>query len=266
MSRLVNDPAVLRWCSDKHNLAELADRGAPVIPTALDRMFLFTFFRSYLIVLVSLVSLFVVIDLFTHLDDFTNKPGGFAASVRHITVYYGNRVPELFDLLGNFITLIAGAFTVAWMQRNNELLPLLSAGVPTRRAVRPVLLGSALTLALVPLNQQFLIPEVADQLTAGRDDPDRVKAQVLVGGRGKAGGVKLAASAAALDRVLAKAGCEPIGGTALFRLIRHAEAARLHDELARRHIWCRRFAWRDDVLRFGLPPDQSGLDRLAAAL
>jgi lipopolysaccharide export system permease protein len=152
-----------------------------VIPTALDRMFLFTFFRSYLIVLVSLVSLFVVIDLFTHLDDFTNKPGGFAASVRHITVYYGNRVPELFDLLGNFITLIAGAFTVAWMQRNNELLPLLSAGVPTRRAVRPVLLGSALTLALVPLNQQFLIPEVADQLTAGRDDPDRVKAQVLMG-------------------------------------------------------------------------------------
>ncbi|MBP3955872.1 LptF/LptG family permease [Gemmata sp. G18] len=149
--------------------------------TAIDRMFLVTFFRSYAIVLVSLISLFVVIDLFTHLDDFVNKPGGFAASVRHITVYYGNRVPELFDLLGNFMTLIAGAFTVAWMQRNNELLPLLSAGVPTRRAVRPVLLGSALTLALAPLNQQFVIPEVADQLTMQRDDPDRAKAQVLMG-------------------------------------------------------------------------------------
>lgn len=35
VSRLVNDPAVLRWCSDKHYLAELADRGAPVIPTTL---------------------------------------------------------------------------------------------------------------------------------------------------------------------------------------------------------------------------------------
>lgn len=149
--------------------------------TTLDRLFLVTFVRSYLIVLVSLISLFVVIDLFTHLDDFVNKPGGFTKSVRHITVYYGNRVPELFDLLGNFMTLIAGAFTVAWMQRNNELLPLLSAGVPTRRAIRPVILGAALTLALGPLNQEFVIPEVADQLTAQRDDPDNAKAQPLLG-------------------------------------------------------------------------------------
>lgn len=29
----VNEPAVLRWCSDKHYLAELTDLGAPVIPT-----------------------------------------------------------------------------------------------------------------------------------------------------------------------------------------------------------------------------------------
>ncbi|AMV26148.1 putative permease YjgP/YjgQ family protein [Gemmata sp. SH-PL17] len=149
--------------------------------TAIDRMFLITFVRSYLIVLVSLISLFIVIDLFTHLDAFVNKPGGFAASVRHITTYYGNRVPEFFDLLGNFITLIGATFTVAWMQRNNELLPLLSAGVPTRRAVRPVLLGAAVTLALGPLNQQFVIPEVADQLTMQRDDPNQAKAQALMG-------------------------------------------------------------------------------------
>jgi O-ureido-D-serine cyclo-ligase len=35
VSRLVNEPTVLRWCSDKHYLADLADRGAPVIPTTL---------------------------------------------------------------------------------------------------------------------------------------------------------------------------------------------------------------------------------------
>ncbi|MDY3562281.1 LptF/LptG family permease [Gemmata sp. JC673] len=149
--------------------------------TAIDRMFLWTFFRSYIIVLISLVGLFIVIDLFTHLDAFVNKPGGFVASARHITYYYGNRVPEYFDLFGNFVTLIAGAFTVAWMQRNNELLPLLSAGVPTRRAIRPVLLGAAVTLALGPLNQEFLIPEVADALTTQRDDPDQAKAQALMG-------------------------------------------------------------------------------------
>lgn len=34
-TRLVNAPEVLRWCSDKHYLVDLADRGAPVIPTVL---------------------------------------------------------------------------------------------------------------------------------------------------------------------------------------------------------------------------------------
>ena len=33
VTTLVNEPAVLRWCSDKHYLAELTDVGAPVIPT-----------------------------------------------------------------------------------------------------------------------------------------------------------------------------------------------------------------------------------------
>jgi lipopolysaccharide export system permease protein len=122
-----------------------------------------------------------VIDLFTHLDDFVNKPGGFVASITHITTYYMNRVPEWFDQLGPFATLCASAFTVAWMQRSNELLPQLSAGIPTRRAVRPVLLGAAITLALGPLNQEFVIPEVADELMRTRDDYDGAKAQVLMG-------------------------------------------------------------------------------------
>jgi cobalamin biosynthetic protein CobC len=36
--------------------------------------------------------------------------------------------------------------------------------------------------------------------------------------------------------------------------------------LARRHIWCRSFDGADGLLRFGLPPGDAGLDRLAAAL
>jgi cobalamin biosynthetic protein CobC len=36
--------------------------------------------------------------------------------------------------------------------------------------------------------------------------------------------------------------------------------------LAKQHIWCRSFDWADDLLRFGLPSDAAGLDRLAAVL
>jgi cobalamin biosynthetic protein CobC len=69
-----------------------------------------------------------------------------------------------------------------------------------------------------------------------------------------------------LDAILAGAGWLIAGGTALFRLARHPDARSLHTVLARHHIWCRSFDWADDLLRFGLPPDDAGLDHLAKAL
>jgi lipopolysaccharide export system permease protein len=149
--------------------------------TTLDRMVLVSFFRSYAIVWTSLVSLYVVIDLFTHLDAYVNRPGGFPAVARHIVTYYGYRLPQVFDLLAEPIALLAATFTVSWMQKNNEMLPQLSAGIPTRRIIRPVLLGAAVTIAFAPLNTELVIPAVADELMASRDDPEGSKAQILMG-------------------------------------------------------------------------------------
>lgn len=149
--------------------------------TTLDRMTLIAFFRSYAILWSCLISLYVVIDLFTHLDSFVNRSGGFPAIARFIIFYYTYRIPQVFDLLAEPISLLAATFTVAWMQKNNELLPQLSAGVPTRRIVRPVLLGSLMTISLGTLNQEFMIPEVADELMTSRDDPEGVKAQIMMG-------------------------------------------------------------------------------------
>jgi cobalamin biosynthetic protein CobC len=69
-----------------------------------------------------------------------------------------------------------------------------------------------------------------------------------------------------LDDVLAGAGFTIVGGTGLFRLARRADASQAHTALAIQHIWCRRFDWADDLLRFGLPPGDRDLERLAAAL
>ena len=69
-----------------------------------------------------------------------------------------------------------------------------------------------------------------------------------------------------LDGVLSAAGFTIVGGAGLFRLVRRSDAAQVHALLAARHIWCRRFEWADDLLRFGLPRDDRDLERLAAAL
>ncbi|MBN8971605.1 MAG: threonine-phosphate decarboxylase [Rhizobiales bacterium] len=77
---------------------------------------------------------------------------------------------------------------------------------------------------------------------------------------------RLRKQVAKLDAVLQAAGFAAVGGTALFRLVRHRHASAYHTTLARRRIWCRRFDWADDLLRFGLPPDDAALKRFALAL
>jgi cobalamin biosynthetic protein CobC len=69
-----------------------------------------------------------------------------------------------------------------------------------------------------------------------------------------------------LDNVLGATGFTIVGGTTLFRLVRHSEAGLRHTALAERHIWCRSFEWAGDLLRFGLPGDDDAFGRLATAL
>ena len=95
----------------------------------LDRLLLWSFLKAYLICLVSLLSLYVVIDLFTNLEDFAQQTTGLVPVLQNIGKYYGYKVVQIFDRLCEAIVLLAATFTVAWIQRNNELVPLLSAGV-----------------------------------------------------------------------------------------------------------------------------------------
>jgi lipopolysaccharide export system permease protein len=138
----------------------------------LDRLLILNYVKSYLICLTSLLGLYVIVDLFTNLDDFAHHNDGLTAVVKAIVNYYGYKLPQIFDRLCEPIVLLAAMFTVAMVQRANELLPLLSAGVSTRRVVRPVLFSACLMLGLSSLNQEMVIPNIADRLTSNRDDPD----------------------------------------------------------------------------------------------
>jgi lipopolysaccharide export system permease protein len=141
----------------------------------IDRQLVWGYLKSYLVCVSSLLSLYIVVDLFNNLDDFTRQKAGLASVARHVTEYYGYRVAQIFDRLCEAITLLAAMFTVAWMQRNNEQVPLLSAGVSTRRIVAPVLLCAFAMLSLAVLNQELLIPRIADKLVLERDDPNGEK-------------------------------------------------------------------------------------------
>lgn len=77
---------------------------------------------------------------------------------------------------------------------------------------------------------------------------------------------RLATDRQKLDTLLISAGCEILGGTPLFCLVRHPDASGLIEKLGRHGIHVRQFTRNPQWLRFGLPANDSEFSRVAAAL
>ena len=75
---------------------------------------------------------------------------------------------------------------------------------------------------------------------------------------------RLGTQARRLDALLCGTGLHVLGGTPLFRLVHNRSG--LFDHLGRAGIWVRRFPEQPEWLRFGLPANEAGWKRLAAAL
>ncbi|NRG18626.1 threonine-phosphate decarboxylase [Rhizobiales bacterium] len=76
----------------------------------------------------------------------------------------------------------------------------------------------------------------------------------------------LAEEIADLNIALHECGLTVFGGTPLFALAAHEKAEALHEALAKRRIWTRKFAYAPTWLRFGLPGSRANLERLTAGL
>ena len=138
----------------------------------LDRQMFLSYMKSYVVCVVSLLGLFIVVDLFNNLEDFRNATEDFVSMMEYVAVYYAYNTAKIFDRISEAIVLLAAMFSVALMQRNNELIPLLSAGVSTRRVVMPVVIGAFCMVFLSVANQEFILPRVDPFLVENRGDPN----------------------------------------------------------------------------------------------
>lgn len=135
----------------------------------LDRQRYWAFVKAYIICFFSLVGLIVVIDAFANLDEFAKVSSGMGL-LRRMSRYYLVRTSLLFDRLSGVIAMMAAVFTATWMQRNNELLAMLAAGIGTKRVIRPILISACLVNGLAVLNQEWIMPGVSDELQRAPDD------------------------------------------------------------------------------------------------
>ena len=149
-------------------------------PKLLDRYVAGEFLFSYLIVTAVLVSLRLLIDLFLYLDEFV-EPHSAAAAVGVFTVlgrifdYYAPQTLAYFRDFSGWNVVVAAAFALMRMKRQNELTAVLASGVSLKRLIAPVvLLGFALNLLMV-LDQELILPRFADQLVRRHDETEQLR-------------------------------------------------------------------------------------------
>ena len=135
-----------------------------------DRYLLRIFVRSFIICFTSLVGLYIVIDAFSKIDEFSEQADGVRSLLATMGRYYMYRVSLFFDSLAGVITTMSAMFTFSWIQRTNELMPVLAAGVPTRRVIAPVLIAAMAVSGLATANQELMIPRIARELQQSPDD------------------------------------------------------------------------------------------------
>nr|WP_303652473.1 LptF/LptG family permease [Paludisphaera mucosa] len=136
----------------------------------MDRQRFWAFFKAYVTCYVSFVGLWIVLDAFSNVDEFTKRTVGFGQLMSAMGRYYLVRQAEYFDKLGGVISMMAAIFTVTWMQRANEQLAMLAAGVSTHRIIRPVIISSIIVSFFSIANQEFIIPRYAEELQKSHAD------------------------------------------------------------------------------------------------
>src|SRR3954470_16693935 len=131
----------------------------------IDRYMLKEFVRAFVIWFLSLNGLYIVIDLFSNLDEFMRYSGQRSDLWRLVGQFYLYRSVFFFDQMSSVLALVAAMFTITWIQRHNELTALMGAGVKRSRVILPVLLAAAGVNVLAAVSRETIIPACQQQIS-----------------------------------------------------------------------------------------------------
>ncbi len=144
----------------------------------LDRYVTASFIKNYLLSFMILVGLYVVLDMLFNFDDLmaVQTRGGYSGVetiwplLRTIGDYYFYQIFLFFVQLSGIIPIVAAAFTLMRMSRQNELSAILSAGVPLLRLAWPIIAAAIVLNALLMVDQELVIPQMIPKLTRSHNE------------------------------------------------------------------------------------------------
>ena len=137
----------------------------------LDKYVVKNFLIGYAIAFCVLIGLRIIIDLFVNLDEFTEHADLNAMAVmKNILVFYGLNSTLYFREFAGMITVVAASFSFGKMVRSNELVAVMASGVSLKRVIAPIVLLALLLTGVLVIDQELVIPTLADGLVRSHDD------------------------------------------------------------------------------------------------
>ena len=152
-----------------------------MLPTMsiIDRYLLRQFVQTFLICFLSLTGLYIIIEVSTNLDQFVRCGQEAGGVLPFIAQYYSHRWLLVFDLTSGILAMASALFTLAWIQRHNEMTALMAAGVPRIRVLVPIIAAVAVVGILSAINRELLIPRYRAELSRRPQDPLGDKPQTV---------------------------------------------------------------------------------------
>ena len=136
--------------------------------TIVDRYLLFLFLRTFLICFLSFTGLYIVIHLFSHLDELVaiSELSGWPTVFYE---FYLPRVALMFDKTAGILMLVAAVFSVSLMQRSREMTAIEAAGITKARILRPIFVTALIIIGVTIVNREAWIPRVKKSLVREAD-------------------------------------------------------------------------------------------------
>lgn len=145
-----------------------------------DRYILRQYLKSFLICWLSMTGLYVIVDAFSHLDefiDYAEKSGQSLVTV--ISEFYLYRSLAFFDRISAVLAMISAMFTVTWIQRHNELTAIMAAGISRIRTARPIIAAAIVITVLSMVMRELVLPAFREKLVGEARDLLGTEAQPM---------------------------------------------------------------------------------------
>ena len=133
----------------------------------LDRYLFSIFGMAFALVTLTFVVLFTAMDLSSRIARILSLKN--VNTLSFMVHYYLIRMPMFLHLILPAVSLFAAMFTVIQLQKTNELLPMITSGVSVRRLSMIFVAGAIACAALMGALDEFVLPNLMDQI-AETDD------------------------------------------------------------------------------------------------